>query len=225
MRDHYRRCGIEVTVYPKDTPIALGAIPVFEAQDWGDRPPGTARFTMPLTPRTMICGTPDWLPGQVRVLRGSADHETLLMGQLAGVPGLYSTSYLICEPSALKQTSETALRLAEGGNWHWYAINSRIDLPDARSAPDASQTDWRNRAILHERNQAICADPTTTHSMKNKYRSIMVEDARKIQTDLDDLHVPVCDCARLRSDREAALWKAVMPQTVCQEIRRQQKVE
>ena len=52
----------------------------------------------------------------------------------------------------------------------------------------------------------------------------MVEDARKTQRDLDDLHVPVCDCARLRRDREvSALWKAVMPQTVCQEIRRRQK--
>ena len=224
VRGHYRRCGIEVTVYPKDTPIALGAIPVFEAQDWGPRPSGTARFIMPLAPRAMICGTPDWPPGQVRVVHGSADHETLLMGQLAGVPGLYSTPYLICEPSALEQTSETALRLAEGGNWHWYAINSRIDLPAARSAPDALQTDWRKRGLRHERNQALCADPTTTHSMKNKYRSIMVEDARKTQRDLDDLHVPVCDCARLRRNREVSdLWKAVMPQTVCQEIRRQQK--
>ena len=112
--------------------------------------------------------------------------------------------------------------------WRWrlslLVLLVGIDLPAARSAPDALQTAWRKRGLRHERNQALCTDPTTTHSMKNKYRSTMVKDARKIQRDLDDLHVPVCDCARLHSDREvSALWKAVMPQTVCQEIRRRQK--
>ena len=114
VRDHYGRCGIEVVVYPEDTPVALGAIPVFDAQDWGGRPPGTARFIMPLTPHSTIGGTPDRPPGEVRVVFGSADHETLVLSQLAGVPRLYSSPYLICEPSALERTSEAALAPGRG---------------------------------------------------------------------------------------------------------------
>ena len=128
VRDHYGRCGIAVTVYEEDTPVVLGAIPVFDAHDWGNRPPDTARFLMPLTPRAIIGGTPDWPTGKVRVVPDSADHETLLTFQIGGVPGLFGTPYLICEPSALERTAEAALRLFEGGNWHWCALANRIDL-------------------------------------------------------------------------------------------------
>ena len=222
VRDHYGRCGIEVTVYPEETPVALGAIPVFDAQDWGRRPPGTARFIMPLTPRSTIGGTPDWPPGEVRVVPGSADREMLVISQLAGVPGLFGTPYLICEPSALERTAETALRLSEGSSVHWYAIANRIDLCGT-SAPGEMRADWRRRTRRHARNQAICGCPITTRSMKAKYQSIMVEDARKIQKDLDDLGVKVCACDQHRRNREvSALWNAVMPQVICDEIRRQQ---
>ena len=114
VRNHYGRCGIEVTIYPEDTPVALGAIPVFDAQAWGSRPPGTARFIMPLTPRAIICGTPDWPPGEVRVITGSADHEMLVTSQLAGEPGCLSTSYLICEPSALERTARNSATPVRG---------------------------------------------------------------------------------------------------------------
>lgn len=64
VRGHYARCGLEVTVYEEDTPVVLGAIPVFDTHDWGERPLGTARFLMPLTPRAIVGGTPDWSPAR-----------------------------------------------------------------------------------------------------------------------------------------------------------------
>ena len=224
VKDHYGSCGIVVAVYEEDIPVVLGAIPVFDAHDWGNRPPDTARFLMPLTPRVIIGGTPDWPTGKVRVAPDSADHETLLTFQIGGVPGLLGTPYLICEPSALERTAEAALRLFEGGNWHWYAIGNRIDLCGS-SAPGALRADWQQRTNRHQRIQAIHEDPTTTQSMKAKYQSMMREDAHKIQQDLDDLDVPMCACDQHRSNPEVnALWKATMPQVICDEMRRQRNL-
>lgn len=221
VRDHYGRSGIEITVYPEETPVTLGAIPVFDEQDWGVRPPGTARFLMPLTPRMVIGGTPDWSPSQIRVIPGSVDHETLLALLIGCVPGMFNTSYLICEPSALERTTETALRLFEGGNWHWYAICNRINLCGS-SAPSALRVDWRQRTIRHVRNQGLLGISTTTSPTKRRLRRSMAEDARKIQHDLDGLNVPICACDRHRSNPEvSALWKATMPQAICDEMRRQ----
>ena len=225
VRGHYGRCGIEVTVYPDETPVALGAIPVFDAHDWGERPLGTARFLMPLTPRAIVGGTPDWSPGQIRVKRDSADHETLLTFQIAGVPGLFGTPYLICEPSALERTAEGALRLFEGGNSHWYAMSNRIDLV-SRSAPRALRADWRQRTKRHARNQGLLGLPTTTSPVRQRLWRSMAEDARKIQRDLDDLGVPICACDQHRSNPEvSALWKATMPQVICDEMRRQRNIQ
>lgn len=139
---------------------------MFDAYDWGDRPSGTARFMMPLTPRVIIGGTPDWPPGQVRVVPGSADRETLLTFQIGGVAGLFSTPYLICEPSALERTAEAALRLFEGGNWHWQALRDRIDLCGG-SAPGTPRlnwrlrADWQQRTDLHARNQGLLGITTS----------------------------------------------------------------
>ena len=224
VRDHYGRCGIEVTVYEEDTPVVLGAIPVFDADDWGNGPPGTARFLMPLTPRAIIGGTPGWPTGKVRVVPGNADHETLLILQIGGVPGLFGTPYLICEPSALERTAEAALRLFEGANWHWFALSNRINLCGS-SAPGALRADWQQRMNRHQRVQAIHGDPTTTQSMKAKYQSMMREDARKIQQDLDNLGVPMCACKQHRSNPEIrALWSATMPQVICDEMRQQRNL-
>ena len=140
------------------------------------------------------------------------------------MPGLFGTPYLICEPSALERTAEAALRLFEGGNWHWCALANRIDLCGS-SAPGALRADWQQRTNRHQRNQAIHGDPTTTQSMKAKYQSMMREDARKIQQDLDDLGVPICACDQHRSNPEIkALWKATMPQVICDEMRRQRNL-
>ncbi len=223
IRDHYDRCGIEVTIYPEDTPVALGAIPVFDAHVWGRRPPGTARFIMPLTPRAIICGTPDWPPGEVRVVFGSVDHEMLVTSQLAGEPGLFGTTYLICKPSALERTAETALRLSEGSDVHWYAIDNRIHLCGT-SAAGEMRADWRRRTRRHARGQVICRWPITPHCIRVRYHSIMGKDARKIQQDLDELGIKVCACDQHRRNHKvSALWNVAMPQVICDEIRRQQK--
>lgn len=229
VRDHYGRAGIEVTVYEEDTPVVLGAIPVFDAHDWGERPAGTARFMMPLTPRALICGTPDWPTGKVKVVPGSADQDTLLTFQIAGMPGLFSPSYLICEPSALERTAEAALRLSEGSEVHWHALRDRIDMCGG-SAPGTPLVDWRLRADwlqrtkLHARNQGLLG--ITTSPVRQRLLDSMAEDARKIQGDLDDLGVPMCDCHERRRDREvSALWKATMPQAVCQEMREQRNAQ
>ncbi len=221
VKNQYNKGGIEITVYPQATPVALGAIPVFDSEDWGARPPGTGRFMMPLTPRAMICGTPDWESGRVSVAPGSLDFESLLWFQLGGAPGLISSPYLVCEPSALERIANTALRLTEGGNWHWNAIDNRIALC-GDSAPGPLRADWHQRTTRHTRNQATSADPTTTYSMRRKLQAISTKDARKIQDDLDELGVQVCACKQHRNNPEVStLWKTTMPEAVCYEIRRQ----
>ena len=202
---------------------------MFDAYDWGDRPSGTARFMMPLTPRVIIGGTPDWPPGQVRVVPGSADRETLLTFQIGGVAGLFSTPYLICEPSALERTAEAALRLFEGGNWHWQALRDRIDLCGG-SAPGTPRlnwrlrADWQQRTDLHARNQGLLG--ITTSPVRQRLLEGMADNARKIQDDLDDLGVPMCACKQHRSNPEvSALWKATMPQVICDEMRQQRNAQ
>ena len=220
-RHRYDSCGFQVTVYPKDVALPLGAIPVFDAEDWGGRAPGTAEFMMPLTPRTMICGSPELPQGQVEVKSGIIDQETPIICQLGGVPTEFTPPYLICKPSTLEQTSETALCQAEGGNWHWYAIGARIDLC-GRSAPDELRADWQQRTNRHDRDQGLFG--IATSPVKQRFRETMAEDARKLQKDLDDLDVDVCSCAHYRDnphDSISALWKASMPQVICDEVRRQ----
>lgn len=53
----YHACGIEIVVHADDS-VPLGAVPVLDAGDWGDRPDGTAEFIMPLSPQVLICGAP-----------------------------------------------------------------------------------------------------------------------------------------------------------------------
>ena len=217
----YGSCGFQITVYPNDISIPLGAIPVFDAEDWGGRAPGTAEFMMPLTPRAMICGAPELPQGQVEVKSGIIDQETPIIAQLGGVPTEFTTPYLICKPSALERTSTTALGQTEGGNWHWYAIRGRIDLCGT-SASYELRADWQQRTSRHDRNQGLLG--IATSPVKQRLRETMSKDARKIQKDLDDLEVDVCSCAYYRknpNDTIAASWKAIMPQVICGEVRRQ----
>ena len=220
----YRNCGFDIVVNPNDIAIPLGAIPVYDAEDWSGRAPGTAQFMMPLTPRTMICGSPELSEGHVEVKTGIIDQETPIIVQLGGVRTEFTTPYLICKPSALEQTAETALRQVEGGNWHWYAIRERIDLCGT-SAPDELRADWQQRTSRHARDQGLHG--ITTRPVKRRLQATMAEDARKIQKDLDDLDVDVCSCAHYRrnpDDSVAASWKAIMPQVICGEVRRQQNI-
>ena len=217
----YSNCGFQITVYPTDITIPLGAIPVFDAEDWGGRAPRTAEFMMSLTPRTLICGSPELPQRQVEVMSGNIDQETPIIVQLGGVPTEFTTPYLICKPSALEQTSEMALRHAEGGNWHWYAIRARIDLCGT-SAPDELRADWQQRTSRHDRNQGLLG--ITTSPVKQRLRETMAKDARKLQKDLDDLDVDMCSCAHYRRNADGSIsasWKALMPQVICGEVRRQ----
>lgn len=225
-KHRYLNCGFQVTVYPRDIAIPLGAIPVFDAEDWGGRAPGIAEFMMPLTPHSMICGSPELPRGQVEVKAGSIDQETPIISQLGGVPTEFTTPYLICRPSELEQTSRTALSMAEGGTWHWYALRERIDLysTDASNEPRA---DWEQLTGRHARDQGLLGRPTTTSPVKQRLRDSMADGARRIQKDLDDLDVDVCSCAHYRNnlnDSVAASWKAIMPQVICDEVRRQRNV-
>ena len=152
VRDHYAQCGIQVSVYPEETRIPLGAIPAFEATDWGSRSPGTARFAMPLTPCSMIAGTPDLPTGTVGVIPGA---------------------------------------------------------------------DWRERMTRCDRYRGLLE--ITSTPVKQRLIKTLADDAAKIQKDLDELNVSVCDCRNYRSNPETStLWNAVMPQVICDAIRAQE---
>ena len=214
-KGRYADCGLGLNLYTADTPMVLGAVPVFDALDWGERPPGTASFMMPLTPRAMLMGVPELPSGRVGAALGINDFEDRLSWQIAGSPGLFGTPYLICEPSALDRVSEAALRLSEGSAWHWVAISDRIAL--CEDIPPDLRADWQQRLSRHERLQGTCADPTTTQSMKNKHHRTLAKDARKVQADLDELDVRACDCSKYRRDQErSSIWRAAMPQLICQ---------
>ena len=215
--ENYYSNGIQITVFDPDTPLTLGAIPVFDAQSWGGREPGTAQFMMPLTPRVLISGTSERPSKQVKVASSCVQHVDLVMWQLGGAPDLFSTPYLICEPSALERTRGTALELAEGGNWHWYALRSRIDICGASST---RKRDWRRRIRCQERNQRRHASLTTADPKKAKLRRRMASEARKIQTELDEFGAPVCACKQDRQNSNVSgVWKSVMPQIICDTVR------
>ena len=158
------------------------------------------------------------------MIPGSIDQETPIIVQLGGVPTELATPFLICKPSELEQTSETVLHEAEGGNWHWYAIRERVALCGT-SAPDELRADWQQRTSRHDRNQGLLG--MATSPVKQRLREAMAEDARKLQKDLDDLDVDVCSCAHYRKntdDAVSASWKALMPQVICGEVRRQRNI-
>ena len=218
--DHYAQCGTQVSVYPKDKPVPLGAIPVFEASDWGSPALGTARFAMPLTPYSMIAGAPDLPTGTVSVILGELSHEDLVLLQLAGGPGVIPSHYLICEPSTLQQTAETALRLSEGGSAHWFALNDRMVLCGKR-APREIRVHWQKHKARCDRYRGLLE--ITSSPVKQRLKRTLAEDAAKIQKDLDELGVPVCDCMNYRTIQEtSASWNAVMSQVICDGIRAQE---
>ena len=219
--ENYYSNGIQITVFDLDTPLALGAIPVFDAQSWGGFEPGAAQFMMPLTPRVLISGTPERPPMQVKVGRSSVEHVDLVRFQLGGAPDLSSTPYLICEPSALERTMGTALKLAEGGDWHWTAIRNRVDFYGDSLTREMNR-ELRRRIRCQERNQRRQGSQTTADSKKAKLRRKMAEEARTIQADLDKLDVPVCTCKQHRQNSEISdVWKSVMPQVICDAVRQQ----
>ncbi len=220
----YHQCGIVVSVLPASTPVPLGAVPVFNTSDWGGEDLGTsARYLMPLTPRVVIAGNPGLQLGQVKVAAESPATPSLLMWQIAGEVKQFGTPYLICPPSALNQIASEALARTVGTAMHWHALYNRVDLYGG-TVDKRQRDEWRRHVQRHERLQGLHTDPTTSNSIKSKYRRAMIEDARELQASLDDHGIPICGCRGLNhgNTREvAALWRRFMPQIICAAMRNQ----
>ena len=220
----YHQCGIVVSVLPANTPVPLGAVPVFNTSDWGGEDLGTsARFLMPLTPRVVIAGNPGLKPGQVSVVAESPGMTRLFVWQMVGEVEQFGTPYLICHPSALNQTANEALPRTVGTTMHWLALHNRVNQYDG-TVDKRQREEWRRSVQRHQHRQGLHTDPTTTNSMKEKHRAAMFEDARELQASLDDHGIPNCGCSRLNhasGPEVAALWKRFMPQIICDAMRQQ----
>ena len=219
----YHDCGLLVTVVQSDTPSALGAVPVFDTEDWGGYKPGTGRFMMPLTPRVYIAGTPDKPMGEVEIVKENLDPGHLLWMHVAGEPGQFHTPFLICELSALENTTSMALAMTEGTGVHWHVLHNRLHTY-AELIPKTQRYALLRTADRYEAKQAVHRDATTTNSRRAKLRRMMIEDAREVQAGLDSFDVPICACSSPRHDEHpgrAAMWKSVMPQVICEAMRRQ----
>ena len=216
----YHACGIEIVVHVDDS-VPLGAVPVLDAHDWGGRSDGTAEFIMPLSPHVLICGAPgsDLTPGEVRVVAGSAAREDLVSWQVAGAPGLISSPFVVCEPSSVALNSQTALSFAEGGSWHRFVLDDRIETAD--DAPPRGRVAWKDRQACQRSDDTMYRSPFATETNKARIRERSAERARLTQLELDDLNVSVCRCAHHRGNpRTSAAWEQIMPQVVCDAIRR-----
>ena len=216
----YHACGIEIVVHAGDS-VPLGAVPVLDAHDWGARPDGTAEFIMPLSPHVLICGAPgpDLTPGDVRVVAGSGAREDLVSWQVAGSPGLISSPFVVCEPSAAARDSQTALRFAEGGAWHWFVLDDRIEL--ASDASPRYRVAWKDRQACQGSDNTMYGSPFATETNKANIREKSAERARQTQRELDALDIDICQCKHYRQNpRTSAAWEQIMPQVVCDAARR-----
>lgn len=219
----YRECGLVVTVLPEDTPIGLGAVPVFHAPHWdGPKPDAPALFMMPLTPRMLVAADLRMDAGEVHVVPDEIGHEMLFTLALAGERRLLSTPYLICKPSALDQTARTVLDITEGNPMHWMALYDRMRLHWG-DASAQQRVAWRRLVDERENRQGRHDDVTTSNAMREKHRQWMRASARTLQAELDRLGVANCYCDDRRDETSdpdlAALWGQVMPEVVCQAIR------
>lgn len=213
--------GIEIVVCADDS-VPLGAVPVLDAQDWGGRTDGTAEFIMPLSPQVLILGAPDpdLTPGEVRVVAGPGAHEDLVRWQVAGSPGLISSPFVVCEPSSAARNSQTALHFAEGGAWHRFVIEDRIEV--AIDAPTQDRVTWKDRQACQRSDNTMYRSPFATESNRTKIREASAARAHLTQRELDVLDVPICRCDHHRKNpRTSSAWEQIMPQVVCDAVRRE----
>ena len=159
----------------------------------------------------MICGAPDLTPGQVRVKEGPAVHEDLLRWQVAGSPGLFSSPFVVCEPSSAAVDAQKVLHFAEGGNWHRFVLDERMEIAD--NAPRSTRVSWEDRQECQRSAETKHRSPSATESDKTKIpRGQRRARARLTQRELDDLNVAVCRCDHHRQDRRtSAVWEQIMP--------------
>ena len=215
----YHDFGAVITVLSAGSPYALGAVPVFDTETWGPRDKVKIRYMMPLTPRVTISGALGLSPRQVEIGTDDIGHKPLL--QLAGQPGLFATQWMICEPSALDQTTRAVLDLSEGGGTHWFALGDRIELCD--NASREIYANWQRRCDTHANNQLALETRELRESVVTRIHNTRKHDARKIQADLDALDAPVCKCGSHRNGVVGALWRRFMPQVICDAIRDQRR--
>ena len=216
----YHACGIEIVVHADDS-VPLGAVPVLDAQDWGGRPDGTAEFIMPLSPHVLICGapSPDLTPGEVSVVAGPDAREDLVRWQVAGAPGLVSSTFVVCEPSSAARNSQTALRFAEGGAWHRFVLDDRIET--AWDAPPRDRVAWKDRQACQGSDNTMYWSPFATETNKANIRERSAMRARQTQRELDALDIDICQCKHYRQNpRTSAAWEQIMPQVICDAVRR-----
>ena len=137
---------------------------------------------------------------------------------MAGAPGLISSPFVVSEPSSAAFNSQTALRFAEGGSWHWFVLENRIGA--AANAPTRDRVAWKHRQACQRSDDAVCGSPFATESNKANIREASAARARLTQRELDVLNVPVCRCAHYRQNpRTSVVWEQIMPQVVCDAAR------
>ena len=153
------------------------------------------------------------------MVAGSAAHEDLARWQVAGAPGLISSPFVVCEPSSAARNSQTALRFAQGGSWHRFMLENRIEA--AIDAPTRDRVAWKDRQACQRSDDTMYKSPFATESNKANIREASAARAYLTQRELDVLNVPVCRCAHYRQNpRTSAAWEKIMPQVVCDAARR-----
>ena len=218
----YHDYGFVITVLQFGLPFSLGAAPVFDIKTWGPRESVDARFRMHLAPRVVITSDMGLPPKQVRVVPERIEQDGLLL-PMAGVPGLFTSQWMICEPSARERTTRAVLGLSEGGGTHWFALRDRIAMCD-NAAPE-QQADWQQRCGTYANNQLALKTRALRESVAKRVYDRMTKDASKIQADLDALDVSACACRAHRHSEAGALWRSFMPQVICDAIRNKHRDE
>lgn len=121
---------------------------------------------------------------------------------------------MICEPSASRQISAVVLERSEGRSTHWRALHDRLALCD--NATSEQQADWLQRCDAYACNQSALETRALRDSVQKRIYGTMINDARKIQADLDALDVRVCACHIHHHGKASALWRRLMPQVICE---------
>ncbi len=214
-QESYHKCGIDLSVLAH--PTTLGAVPVFDAPTWdGPKPEAPHQFMMPLTPRVMMFGTPepDRSEREIRVVIEKNPLETAFMLQLRGEPGFFNSPYLICPPSVLGETARAALDHTTGSGAHWHGQLTRIERHQKTYANPHRRADFKRR---NQRWHDLQARLETAQDVeKEQIEDELREGASALQTELDNIGMPVCGCGHFRNDRgEGPRWRLIMPQIIC----------
>ena len=138
-----------------------------------------------------------------------------MLWQVTSAPGLFSSTFVVCEPSAAEGDAQKVLRFAEGGNWHRFVLDDRIEIAD--NAPRRARVAWRDRQACQRSADIMHRSPFATETNQAKIREASAGRAGLTQRELDALNVAVCRCHHYRGNpRTSAAWEQIMPQVVCE---------